>query len=84
MRGGITSTEPEVAAKAAEEAKEGPKMAAAAGYSAEDIKRNCESAQRNLDLLNKSKPTAEAEVEDQVRHQEQIGKTQQQIALFCG
>jgi hypothetical protein len=84
VRGGITSTEPEVAAKAAEEAKEGPKMAAAAGYSAEDIKRNCESAQRNLDLLNKSKPTAEAEVEDQVRHQEQIGKTQQQIALFCG
>ena len=84
VRGGITSTEPEVAAKAAEEAKEGPKMAAAAGYSAEDIKRNCESAQRNLDLLNKNKPTAEAEVEDQVRHQEQIGKTQQQIALFCG
>ena len=84
VRGGITSTEPEVAAKAAEEAKEGPKMAAAAGYSAEDIKRNCESAQRNLDLLNKSKPTAEAEVEDQVRHQEQIGKAQQQIALFCG
>ena len=84
VRGGITSTEPDVAAKPEEEAKEGPKMAAAAGYSADDIKRNCASAQRNLDLLNKSKPTAEAEVEDQVRHQEQIGKAQQQIALFCG
>ncbi len=84
VRGGVTSTEPDVPAAVAEEAKEGPKMAAAAGYSAEDITRNCETAKRNLDILSKSKPTAEAEVEDQVRHQEQVGKIQQQIALFCG
>ncbi len=85
VRGGITSTEPDVPVAAEEaEAKEGPKMAAAAGYTAEDIKRNCETSQRNLEILQRSKPTAEAEVEVQVDYQEQVGKAQQQIALFCG
>ncbi|MBN8481191.1 MAG: DUF4124 domain-containing protein [Xanthomonadales bacterium] len=85
VRGGITSTEPDVPVKTEEEeAKEGPKMAAAAGYTAEDIKRNCETSQRNLEILQRSKPTAEAEVEVQVDYQEQVGKAQQQIALFCG
>ena len=47
VRGGITSTEPDVApTEDPAAAKEGPKMAAAAGYSAEDIKRNCETSQR--------------------------------------
>lgn len=85
VRGGITSTEADAPPKAEEEeAKEGPKMAAAAGYSPEDIKRNCETSQRNFEALSKSKPTAEAEVEVQVDYQERIGKIQQQVALFCG
>jgi hypothetical protein len=86
VRGGVTSTETaETEVKAEEsDAKEGPKMAAAAGYSAEDIKRNCETSQRNLEMLGTSKPTAEAEVEVQVDYQERLGKIQQQIALFCG
>lgn len=85
VRGGITSTEAEAAPKADEgEAKEGPKMAAAAGYSADDIKRNCETSQRNLEILGRTKPTADAEVEVQVDYQERLGKIQQQIALFCG
>ncbi len=85
VRGGITSTEADAPVAAEEaEAKEGPKMAAAAGYTPEDIKRNCETSQRNLEILQRSKPTAEAEVEVQVDYQEQVGKAQQQIALFCG
>lgn len=85
VRGGITSTEVD-APPPADEAplKEGPKMAAAAGYSLEDIKRNCSSSQRNLETLDKNKPTADSSVEDQVTYQEQVGKIQQQIALFCG
>ncbi len=85
VRGGITSTEANVAPPPEEEpAKEGPRMAAAAGYSPEDIKRNCETSQRNLEAMNLRKPTAEATVEAQVEYQEQVGKMQQQIALFCG
>lgn len=83
VRGGVTSTED--ANKPADEAAgKGPGMAAAAGYSAEDIKRNCATAQRNLDTLQKSRPTAEADVDVQVEYQERVGKVQQQIALFCG
>ena len=85
VRGGITSTEAEDAVKAEDgEAKEGPKMAAAAGYSPDDIKRNCETSQRNLEAMSQSKPGAEAEVEVQVDYQERLGKIQQQITLFCG
>lgn len=84
VRGGVTSTEAEAAPAVDDAAKKGPGMAAAAGYSAEDITRNCQTAQRNLDTLTKSKPTAEADVEVQVEYQERVGKVQQQIALFCG
>lgn len=84
VRGGVTSTEDANRAAEEESAGKGPGMAAAAGYSAEDIKRNCTTAQRNLDILERSKPGPDAEVEVQVEHQERIGKVQQQIALFCG
>ena len=53
VRGGVTSTED--ANKPADEAAgKGPGMAAAAGYSAEDIKRNCATAQR-MDTISSSR-----------------------------
>ncbi|HNR90902.1 MAG TPA: DUF4124 domain-containing protein [Dokdonella sp.] len=84
VRGGVTSTEDANKVAEKETTGKGPSMAAAAGYSPEDIKRNCATARRNLDVLQQSKPGADAEVEVQVEHQERIGKAQQQIALFCG
>lgn len=84
VRGGVTSAEQEAAAKVVEEPKEGPKLAAAAGYSEVDIKRNCAAAQKNLRTFEASKPGDDAEAEDQVRYQENLGKVQDQIKLFCG
>ena len=83
VRGGVTSAEEE-AAKVAEQPKEGPQMAAAAGYSEADIKRNCAAAQKNLSTFEASKPGDDAEADDQVRYQENLSKVQDQIKLFCG
>ena len=82
VRNGVTSEEVEAPADATP--KEGPTMAAAAGYSAEDITRNCAAARKNLDAYNAAKPAEDAEPEAQILYQENISKAQSQIKLFCG
>jgi hypothetical protein len=83
VHSGVTSAEPEAPTQQAP-GKEGPKLAAAAGYSPEDIKRNCEVARKNVEIYSASKPNADAEPETQVRYQEGLNKAQDQIKLFCG
>ncbi|HPG94017.1 MAG: DUF4124 domain-containing protein [Dokdonella sp.] len=84
VRGGVTSAEEDAAAKIEGEPKEGPKMAAAAGYSEADIKRNCAAAQKNLTTFEASKPGDDADADDQARYQADLSKVQDQIKLFCG
>ena len=81
VHGGVTSaaTEP-----VAEEAKPGQAMAAAAGYSEEEIKRNCDTARRNLEIYNASAPGEDALPETQVQYQLNLNKAKDQIKLFCG
>ncbi|MFA7320604.1 MAG: DUF4124 domain-containing protein [Dokdonella sp.] len=81
VHSGVTSTatEPE-----AEQPKAGPSMAAAAGYSEDDIKRNCAAARKNLDIYNASAPGDEALPETQVQYQMNLNKAKEQIKLFCG
>jgi hypothetical protein len=83
VQNGVTSeqADPQAADGAA---KQGPAMAAAAGYSSDDIKRNCEVARKNLDVYNASKPAEGSDPEAQVKYQENINKAQAQIKLFCG
>jgi hypothetical protein len=81
VRNGVTSN---AAEPVKEEPKEGPKMAAAAGYSEEDIKRNCAAARKNLDLYNASLPGDDALPETQVEYQMNLNKAKDQIKLFCG
>ncbi|MEZ5460951.1 DUF4124 domain-containing protein [Dokdonella sp.] len=64
--------------------KEGPQMAAAAGYSTEDIERNCAAARKNLETYRAGNPGSDAEPEAQIRYQENINKASDQIKLFCG
>lgn len=70
--------------EAAAAAKDGPKLAAAAGYSADDIKRNCEVARKNSDTLEKSRPAEGADADAQVTFQQNLSKVQDQLKLFCG
>ena len=90
VRGGITSGEPAADAQKADAAgTAGPALAAAAGYSPEDIKRNCEVAKKNLGLLDAQKPALDAngypvDQDAAKSHQAQIDKANQQIKLFCG
>lgn len=80
VHNGLTSAE----APPVEEAKtEGQSMAAAAGYSESEIKRNCETAQKNLGIYNASAPGDEALPETQVQYQMNLSKTKDQIKLFC-
>ena len=81
VHNGVTST---AAEPVAETPKEGPKMAAAAGYSEEDIKRNCAAAQKNLQIYEASAPGDDALPETQVQYQINLGKAKDQIKLFCG
>lgn len=81
VHNGVTSAE---APPVEEEKKEGPSMAAAAGYSEEDIKRNCSTARKNLDLYNASRPGEDALPETQVNYQMNLNKAKDQIKLFCG
>ncbi len=62
---------------------EGQSMAAAAGYSESEIKRNCETAQKNLVVYNASAPGDDALPETQVQYQINLSKTKDQIKLFC-
>ncbi len=81
VHNGVTST---TAEPAAEEAKPGQTMAAAAGYSEDDIKRNCATAQKNLQIYEASAPGDEALPETQIQYQMNLNKAKEQIKLFCG
>src|SRR5690606_26266202 len=86
FKGGVTSNEE--AEPAEPGAEPGPSLAAAAGYSAEDIKRNCEIARGNLSGLEGQKVTLDADgfpvdLDAAKSRQEQIDKANQQIKLFC-
>lgn len=81
VHGGVTST---AAEPVAEEAKPGPTMAAAAGYSEDDIKRNCATARKNMDIYNASAPGDDALPETQIQYQMNLNKAKEQIKLFCG
>lgn len=81
VRSGV-STEENMDA-AIEAPKEGQMMAAAAGYSPEDIERNCAAARKNLETYRATEPGEDAEPEAQIRYQENINKTTEQIKLFC-
>ena len=88
VRGGVTTSSPAEDEAAAAEKAAGPAMAAAAGYSAEDIKRNCAIARQNLATLEANKPAVDAEGYpldlDAAKHrQAQLDKANQQIKLFC-
>ena len=81
VHNGVTSAE---APPVEEEKKAGPAMAIAAGYSEEDIKRNCETARKNLNVYNASLPGEDALPETQVQYQMNLNKAKDQIKLFCG
>lgn len=89
VKGGLTSNEPvEDAAKADEDKSGGPALAAAAGYSPEDIKRNCEVARQNLGVAEGTKIATDAQgypsdLDAVKTRQSQIEKANQQIKLFC-
>lgn len=88
VKGGITSAaeDPEQSDQATKSS--GPALAAAAGYSPEDIKRNCDVARKNLSVLDAQKPSLNADgsptdAEASKNHQAQVDKANQQIKLFC-
>lgn len=86
FKGGVTSNE---AAEPAEPAKDsGPSLAAAAGYSTDDIKRNCEIARGNLSASEGRQVPVDADgfpvdLDAAKERQSQIDKANQQIKLFC-
>jgi hypothetical protein len=82
VKGNVTSEADEETAQT--ESKEGPKLAASAGYSEEDIKRNCEVARKNVEIHERSRPADDADPDLKVRYQENLGKAQNQVKLFCG
>lgn len=86
VKGGVTTAAEEEPAPADKNA--GPELAAAAGYSPEDIKRNCEIARKNLSVLEAQKPPSDAsgnpaDADVAKNRQAQIAKANQQIKLFC-
>lgn len=83
VRSGV-STEEAMESPAEAPKEEGPQMAAAAGYSPEDIERNCTAARKNLETYRAGNPGSDAEPEAQIRYQENINKAADQIKLFCG
>jgi hypothetical protein len=90
VKGGLTSNEPveDPAAKADAGKSGGPALAAAAGYSPEDIKRNCDIARQNLGVAEGTKIATDAQgyptdLDAVKTRQSQIEKANQQIKLFC-
>ncbi|MDR2013188.1 MAG: DUF4124 domain-containing protein [Rhodanobacter sp.] len=86
VTGGITTRTTEDLPKTDTNTTAGPTMAAAAGYTPEDIKRNCEIARKNLASFQTQKPQADenGEATDPKSRQDQIDRANQQIKLFCG
>jgi len=90
VKGGLTSNEPveDPAAKADAAKSGGPALAAAAGYSQDDIKRNCDIARQNLGVAEGTKIATDAQgyptdLDAVKTRQSQIEKANQQIKLFC-
>ena len=89
VQGGLTSNEPvEDPAKADTAKSGGPALAAAAGYSPEDIKRNCDIAKQNRGVAEGTKIAVDAQgyptdLDAVKTRQAQIEKANQQIKLFC-
>ncbi len=90
LKGGVTTGDEAEEAQKDQTAKAaGPALAAAAGYSPDDIKRNCEVARKNQIALELQKPAVDAEgypvdLDAAKNHQAQVDKASQQIKLFCG
>jgi hypothetical protein len=87
VQGGVTTTAADDEHKPADK-DAGPALAAAAGYSPEDIKRNCEVARKNLGVIEAQKLALDADgnpvdAEAARQRQTQIDKSNQQIKLFC-
>jgi len=86
VKGGVTTNQPvEEPEKAG---GEGPALAAAAGYSPDDIKRNCDIARTNLKIAEGRRLPVDAggrplDPDAARQRQEQIDKANQQIKLFC-
>ncbi|MEP7044305.1 MAG: DUF4124 domain-containing protein [Dokdonella sp.] len=88
VKGGVTSAADAAAADAPAAKDSGPALAAAAGYAADDIKRNCDIAKKNLVSLDAAKLQLDADgnpvdADAAKSHQAQLDKTNQQIKLFC-
>ena len=89
VKGGLTtSSAAEEESADAATMSAGPALAAAAGYSAEDIQRNCTIARKNLDALDAQQPALDADgnpvdAEAAIARQAQIDKAKQQTTLFC-
>jgi hypothetical protein len=88
LKGGVTSGADDDAQKDQPAKAGGPALAAAAGYSPDDIKRNCEIARKNLTALDAQKQPVDADgyptdLDAAKNHQAQIDKANQQIKLFC-
>ena len=87
VKGGLTTNEPVDEAPKADDKNAGPALAAAAGYSAEDIKRNCDIATKNFDTASAQKIPLDAngqpDLEAAQGRQAQIDKAEQQKKLFC-
>jgi hypothetical protein len=82
VKGGVTTTSAtDAPAENKNKTNGGPELAAAAGYSATDIQRNCEIAQRNLSILEEQKPDPGSDAEK--THAAQVEKAHQQMKLFC-
>jgi hypothetical protein len=88
VKGGVTTADQDAAQDAPPAKDSGPALAAAAGYSPDDIKRNCDIAKKNRDTLDAQKPKLDAngeptDVDAARNHQSQMDKANQQIKLFC-
>jgi hypothetical protein len=86
FKGGVTSNEEAEPAETV--AESGPSLAAAAGYSADDIKRNCEIARGNLSALEGQQLPVDADgfpvdLDAAKVRQSRIDKATQQTKLFC-
>ncbi len=85
VRTGVSSPAPEAqAAQADEQAKAGPKMAAAAGYTPEAIQRNCDTARSNIGIIEQQPPAEDADEATRAQYQDRLDKARQQVQLFCG
>jgi hypothetical protein len=88
VKGGVTSSEPAEDASQDASKSAGPELAAAAGFSPEMIKGNCEAARHNLAVLDERKPAVDADgyptdLDAAKAHQAEVDKANQQIKLFC-